>query len=114
MSATTPSYVDVKIILEIDGTGQRAEVYITVQQTQSIFDCLVAKFGGSQYWTKLDYRVNGVHVTAWRLMPRSGIPNPAQRFKCGLDRHFQAVFTQQDRPTCEIYLRHTDQRRAFI
>ena len=107
MSTTTPSFVDVKVILEIDGTGQRSEVYITVHQTQSIFDCLVDKFGGSQYWTKLHYHVNGAHVTAWRLMPPSGIPNPASRFKCCLDKRFQAVFTKQDRPTCEIYLRRT-------
>ena len=114
MSTTTPSFMDVKVILEIDGTGQRSEVYITVHQTQSIFDCLVDKFGGSQYWTKLHYRENGVNVTSWRLWPPSGIPNPAQRFKCFLDAHFEKLFAAQDRPTCEIYLRHTDQRRAFI
>jgi hypothetical protein len=91
--------------LQLNGRVQRDKV--TVHQNESIFDCLVAKFGGSQYWTKLHYRVNGVQVTAWRLMPESGIPNRVQRFKCILDRHFQAVFTLQDRPKCEIYLRHT-------
>ncbi len=78
MSTTTPSFVDVKIILEIDGTGQYDEVY------------------------------------SWRVIARSGIMNPVPRFKSGLDNHFQKLFTKQDRPTCEIYLRHTDQRRAFF
>ena len=114
MSATTPSYVDVKIILEIDGTGQRDEVYITVQQTESMFDCLVAKFGGSEYWTKLQYRENGVHVTGWRVIGQSGIMYPASGFKSRLDEHLQKLFTKQNRPKCEIYLRHTNQRRAFI
>ena len=107
-------FVDVKIILEIDGTGHRDEVYIAGHQTQSIFDCLVDKFGGSQYWTKLHYRVNGVDVTSWRVIARSGMMNPAPRFQSGLDAHFQKLFAKQDRPTCEIYLRHTDQRRAFF
>ena len=114
MSTTTPSFVDVKVILEIDGTGQRSEVYITVHQTQSIFDCLVDKFGGSQYWTKLHYRENGVHVMHWRVIAPSGAMYPAPGFKACLDEQFQKLFTKQDRPTCEIYLRHTDQRRAFI
>ena len=114
MSATNPSYVDVKIILAIDGTGQRSEVYITVQQTESIFDCLVDKFAGSQYWTKLFYHENGVQVTGWRVIALSAAMYPAPGFKACLDEHFQKLFTNPDRPTCEIYLRHTDQRRAFI
>ena len=113
MSATSPSYVEVKIILQIDGTGQRSEVYITVHQTQSIFDCLVDKFGGAQYWTKLNYRENGVDVTGWRVIAPSGAMYPAPGFKSCLDEQFQNLFTQQDRPTCEIYLRHTDQRWTF-
>ena len=114
MSATTPSYVEVKIILKIDGTDQRSEVYITVQQTESIFDCLVDKFGASKYWTKLFYRENGVDVTGWRVIAPSGAMYPAPGFKACLDEQFQHLFTQQDRPTCEIYLRHTNQRIAFI
>ena len=113
MSMTTPSHVDVKIILEIDDTGERAEVYITVQQTESMFDCLVAKFGGSEYWTKLHYRENGVDVTSWRVIGQSGAMYPAAGFKSRLDEHFQKLFTKQDRPKCEIYLRHTDQRWTF-
>ena len=108
-----PSYVDVKVILEIDGTGERDEVYITVQQTESIFDCLVAKFGGSEYWTKLHDRENGVHVNDWRVIGRSGVWYPAEDFKSSLDEHFQKWFTKPDRPQCEIYLRHTNQRRTF-
>ena len=110
---TTPSHVDVKIILEIDDTGERAEVYITVQQTESMFDCLVAKFCGSQYWTKLHYRENGVDVTSWRVIGRSGAWYPAENFKSSLDEHFQNWFTKADRPKCEIYLRHTNQRWTF-
>ena len=105
MSTANFSYVEVKVVVSTNGRVQRDA--ITVHESQSIFDCLVAKFGGSQYWTKLRYRVNGVHVTAWRLMPESGIPNRVQRFKPHLDTAFQAVFTQQDRPTCTIYLHRT-------
>jgi hypothetical protein len=67
MFSTTPSFVDVKIILEIDGTGQYDDVYIIVHQTQSIFDCLVDQFDGSQCWTKLHYRENG--VLYWSHIP---------------------------------------------
>ena len=109
---TTPSCVDVKIILEIDGTGERDEVYITVQQTESIFDCLVTKFGGSEYWTKLHYRENEVDVICWRALTRSGALNPTPKSR--LDEHFQKMFMKKDNSTCEIYLRHTDQRRALL
>jgi hypothetical protein len=105
MSSATS--VVVKVILEDNGNVQPNPVYITVNQDQSIFKCLVKKFGDSQYWTKLNYNVNGVIVTGWRLIPPSGIPNsdPTLRFKYVFDEHFQKVFTKQDRPTYGIYLR---------
>ena len=112
MSTATTSFGIVKIISEIDGTGQRDEVFLTVDETQSIFDCLVEKFGASKYWTKLRYRKNGVDVICWRAIAQSGALYPAPKSR--LDEHFQKLFTKQDRPMCEIYLRHTDQRRAVL
>jgi hypothetical protein len=109
MSSTTFSSVVVKVILENNSRVQCGTDYITVNQDQSIFECLIEKFGDSQNWTKLKYNVNGVLVTGWRLIPPSGIPNPdpTLRFKYVLDKHFKVVFVKQNLPIyeIEIYLR---------
>ena len=52
-----------KIIHDVD--GQRVEVYITVAQTQSLYDCLVDKIGDDDNWTKLHVQENGVYALGW-------------------------------------------------
>jgi len=107
MSSATS--VSVKVILEDNGNVQPNPVYITVNQDQSIFKCLVEKFGDPKNWTSVKYKdiKRNVCVTAWRRIPPSGIPNPdpTWRFISCLDEHFQKVFTKQYRPTYGIYLR---------
>ena len=105
-------FVIVKIISEIDGTGQRDEFYLPVDETVSLFECLVEKYGASKYWTKLHYRENEVDVLCWRAVARSGALNPIPKSR--LDEHFQKMFTKKDNSTCDVYLRHTDQRRALL
>ena len=90
MSTATTSFGIVKIISEIDGMGQRDEVFLTVDETQSIFDCLVEKFGASKYWTKLLYRENGVHVIGWRAIAQSGAMYPLD--EACLDEQFHFNF----------------------
>ena len=93
-----------KIIHEVD--GQRTEVYTSVAQTQSLFDCLVDKIGDPESWTKLRIHENGVHALGWRKEGRSGCWYPVRGFKDALDQYFQQLCTRQDRPTVEIYLWH--------
>jgi hypothetical protein len=49
---------------------------------------------------------NGQHTLGWRMTAPSGCWYPVRGFKTTLDEHFQKLFTRQDRPTQEIYLRH--------
>ena len=76
-----------KIIHEVD--GQRTEVYTSVAQTQSLFDCLVDKIGDPESWTKLRSHENGVHALGWRKEGRSGCWYPVRGFKDALEQYFQ-------------------------
>jgi hypothetical protein len=91
-----------KIIQKVD--GKCTDVYISVAQTQSLFDCLVDQVGHPVNWTKLLVHVNGMHALGWRKQCHSGFFYPARGFKDTLDQHFQKLCTRQDHPTLEIYL----------
>ena len=89
---------------------QRSDVYIDVEQTQSLFDRL-GEIAASQYWTSLYVLENGISVVGWRLITPYGCRYPVQGCKAMLDEYFQKLFTRSDHPAVEIRLRHTDQRR---
>ncbi len=93
-----------KIIQKVD--GQRSEAYISVAQTESLFERLVDKIGDPVNWTKLHVHENGVYMFGWRLIGSSGCCYPARGFQAYLDAHFRCLFVRQDRPTQEIYVWH--------
>jgi hypothetical protein len=93
-----------KIIQKVD--GQRSEAYISVAQTESLFECLADKIGDPANWTKLHVHENGVCSFGWRLVTPYGCYYPARGFQATLDAHFQRLFTRQERPTQEIYVSH--------
>ena len=93
---------------------QRSEVYIDVEQTQSLFDRLGDQIAASQYWTSLYVDEDDICVVGWRLITPSGCRYPVQGCKAMLDEYFQKLFTRSDHPAVEIRLRHTDQRRRVV
>jgi hypothetical protein len=94
--------------------GKRSEIYISVDQSQSLFDCLHEHTVHHDYWTELSVRENGMHVYGWRVLSHSEMAYPALHFKTHLDEQFQKLFNRQDRPTLEIYLTCTNQRHSFV
>jgi hypothetical protein len=87
-----------------DAGVQHTEVYISVAETQSLFDCLVDKMGDPENWTELCVSINGVHALGWRVHDQSGRWNPVRDFKARLDEHFRRVCMMKDRPILEIHL----------
>ena len=88
----------------MDGERERTEVYISVAQTQSLFDCLVDKTGDPENWTELCVCMNGVHALGWRVYAPSGRWYPVCNLKPRLDEHFRHVCMKGDAATKEIHL----------
>ena len=104
--------ISFKIIRKVDGV--RSEGYISVDQSESLFDYLRTKVAGCDYWTKLYVRENGVDVLGWMFESREGFVYPPCGFKDRLDQYFQALSTRQDRPTLEILLSYGIGRQTFV
>ena len=104
--------ISFRIIKKVDGV--RSEDYISVNQSESLFDCLHDKVAVCDYWTKLYVSENGVHVLGWRFESHTGFVNPPSGLKDRLDQYFQALSTRQDRPTLEILLSYGIGRQTFV
>ena len=98
------SMISYKIIQKWDSGVKPTEVYISVAETQSLFDCLVDKTGDPENWTELCVSINGVHALGWRVHAHSGCWYPVRNFKATLDEHFRHVCMREDRPIMEIHL----------
>jgi hypothetical protein len=104
--------ISFKIIKKVDGV--RSEDYISVKQSESLFDCLHNNIAGCDYWTKWFVRENGSDVLGWMLESRTGFVYPPRGQKERLDQYFQTLYTRQDRPTLEILLSFSSERQAFV
>ena len=104
--------ISFRIIKKVDGV--RSEGYISVDQSESLFDYLRTKVVGCDYWTKLYVRENGVDVLGWMFESYTGFVYPPCGFKDCLDQYFQALSTRQDRPTLEILLSYDTKRQTFV
>ena len=104
--------ISFKIIKKVDGV--RSEGYISVDQSESLFDYLRTKVAGCDYWTKLYVRENGVDVLGWMFESDTGFVYPPRGQKERLDHYFQTMYTRHDRPTLEILLSYDIKRQTFV
>jgi hypothetical protein len=104
--------ISFKIIKKVDGV--RSEDYISVNQSESLFDCLHDKIAGCDYWTKFYVRENGVDVLGWMFESDTGFVYPPRGQKDRLDNYFQTLYTRHDRPTLEILLSYGSKRQTFV
>jgi hypothetical protein len=104
--------ISFKIIKKVDGV--RSEDYISVNQSESLFDSLHDKIAGCDYWTKFYVRENGVDVLGWKFESDTGFVYPPRGQKDRLDHYFQTLYTRHDRPTLEILLSYGSKRQTFL
>jgi len=104
--------ISFKIIKKVDGV--RSEDYISVNQSESLFDCLHDKIAGCDYWTKFYVRENGVDVLGWMFESDTGFVYPPRGQRDRLDNYFQTLYTRHDRPTLEILLSYDIKRQTFF
>ncbi len=104
--------ISFKIIKKADGV--RTEDYISVKQSESLFDCLHNTTPGCDYWTKWFVRENGSVVLGWMLESRTGFVYPPRGQKERLDQYFQTLHTRHDRPALEILLSFSSERQTFL